>query len=151
MSDKNPSHHHWHSIIGTWSHRWRLHCQTGLRREAIIRADSGDLGPVGPLGTTPGSFLGLVTTHRPGTTSTLGCILTIYSYLIRIIQTVPTLHETSFVQLNSTTGCPTIEFSLCFACYLGFPCSYRGSFYHFQQPRRRRFQNSPYFPPYVKN
>ena len=21
----------------------------------------------------------------------------------------------------------------------------------FQQPRRRRFQNSPYFPPYVKN
>merc|ERR1712155_329058 len=30
-----------------------------------------------------------------------------------------------------TTGCPTIEFSLCFACFLGFPCSYRGSFYHF--------------------
>merc|ERR1712155_403409 len=29
------------------------------------------------------------------------------------------------------TGCPTIEFSLCFACFLGFPCSYRGSFYHF--------------------
>ena len=21
----------------------------------------------------------------------------------------------------------------------------------FQQPRRRRFQNSPYFPPYIKN
>ena len=30
-----------------------------------------------------------------------------------------------------TTGCPTIEFSLCFACFLGFLCSYRGSFYHF--------------------
>ena len=29
------------------------------------------------------------------------------------------------------TGCPAIEFSLCFACFLGFPCSYRGSFYHF--------------------
>ena len=34
-----------------------------------------------------------------------------------------------YVQL--CTGCPTIEFSLCFACFLGFPCSYRGSFYHF--------------------
>ena len=76
-------------IIGAWSHRCRLRWQTGLRREAIIRADSGDLGAVGPLSTTPGSFLGLVTTHRPGTTSTLCCILTIYSYLIRIIKTVP--------------------------------------------------------------
>ena len=33
--------------------------------------------------------------------------------------------------LQTNTGCPTIEFSLCFACFLGFPCSYRGSFYHF--------------------
>ena len=29
------------------------------------------------------------------------------------------------------TGCPTIEFALCFACFLGFQCSYRRSFYHF--------------------
>ena len=29
------------------------------------------------------------------------------------------------------TGCPTIEFSLCFAFFLGLPYSYRGSFYHF--------------------
>ena len=30
-----------------------------------------------------------------------------------------------------TTGCPTIEYSLCFGCFLGFQCSYRGLFYHF--------------------
>ena len=30
-----------------------------------------------------------------------------------------------------TTGCPTIEFSLCFACFLSFQSSYRRSFYHF--------------------
>ena len=30
-----------------------------------------------------------------------------------------------------TTGCPTIEFSLCFGCFLGFHSSYRGVFYHF--------------------
>ena len=53
--------------------------------------------------------------------------------------------------LQVDTGCPTIEYSLCFGCFLGFQCSYRCSFYHFSQPRRRRFQNSPYFPPYVKN
>ena len=29
------------------------------------------------------------------------------------------------------TGCPTIEFSLCFACFLSFQRSYRRSFYHF--------------------
>ena len=25
------------------------------------------------------------------------------------------------------TGCPTIEYSLCFGCFLGFQCSYRSS------------------------
>ena len=29
------------------------------------------------------------------------------------------------------TGCPTIEYSLSFGCFLGFPCWYRGLFYHF--------------------
>ena len=29
------------------------------------------------------------------------------------------------------TGCPTIEYSLSFGCFLGCPCSYRGLFYHF--------------------
>ena len=29
------------------------------------------------------------------------------------------------------TGCPTIEYSVCFVCFLGFWCSYRGLFYHF--------------------
>ena len=29
------------------------------------------------------------------------------------------------------TGCPTIEYSLCFGCFLGFQCSYRCLFYHF--------------------
>ena len=36
------------------------------------------------------------------------------------------------------TGCPTIEFSLCFACFLGFPWSYRGSFYHFSAAQETR-------------
>ena len=31
----------------------------------------------------------------------------------------------------SSTGCPISKVPLCFACFLGFPCSYRGSFYHF--------------------
>ena len=39
---------------------------------------------------------------------------------------------------NGDTGCPTIEFSLCFACFLGFPCSYRGSFYHFSTAQETR-------------
>ena len=39
--------------------------------------------------------------------------------------------RTSRVQQFWHTGCPTIEFSPCFACFLGFPCSYRVSFYHF--------------------
>ena len=30
-----------------------------------------------------------------------------------------------------STGCPTIEYSLCFGCFLGFQCSYRCLFYHF--------------------
>ena len=34
-----------------------------------------------------------------------------------------------------STGCPTIEFSLCFACFLGFQCLYRRSFYHFSTPQ----------------
>ena len=38
---------------------------------------------------------------------------------------------TFIIDIILDTGCPTIEFSLCFACFLGFPCSYRGSFYHF--------------------
>ena len=29
------------------------------------------------------------------------------------------------------TGCPTIEYSLCFGCFLGFQSSYRGAYYHF--------------------
>ena len=36
-----------------------------------------------------------------------------------------------FILYYIHTGCPTIEFSLCFACLLGFQCSYRRSFYHF--------------------
>ena len=32
------------------------------------------------------------------------------------------------------TGCPKSKFPLCFAGFLGFPCSYRGSFYHFNSP-----------------
>ena len=35
------------------------------------------------------------------------------------------------LQMPHTTGCPTIEFSLCFACFLSFQSSYRRSFYHF--------------------
>ena len=32
---------------------------------------------------------------------------------------------------HASTGCPTIEYSLCFGCFLGFQCSYRGLIYHF--------------------
>ena len=33
--------------------------------------------------------------------------------------------------LISSTWCPKSKFPLCFGCFLGFPCLYRGSFYHF--------------------
>ena len=36
-----------------------------------------------------------------------------------------------FFWLKAPTGCPTIEYSLCFGCFLGFQCSYRCLFYHF--------------------
>ena len=38
----------------------------------------------------------------------------------------------------STTGCPISKVPLCFACFLGFPCSYRGSFYHFSTAQETR-------------
>ena len=37
-----------------------------------------------------------------------------------------------------TTGCPISKVPLCFACFLGFPCSYRGSFYHFSTAQEMR-------------
>ena len=50
-----------------------------------------------------------------------------------------------------TTGCPTIEYSLCFGCFSASSARTEVYFTIFIQPRRRLFQNSPYFPPYVKN
>ena len=36
--------------------------------------------------------------------------------------------------IHVCTGCPISKVPLCFACFLGFLCSYRGSFYHFSSP-----------------
>ena len=36
------------------------------------------------------------------------------------------------------TGCPTIEYSLCFGCFLSFQSSYREVFYHFLTAQETR-------------
>ena len=36
------------------------------------------------------------------------------------------------------TGCPISKVPLCFGCFLGFPCLYRGSFYHFSTAQETR-------------
>ena len=43
----------------------------------------------------------------------------------------PVLNSGATKETEGYTGCPTIEFSLCFACFFSFQSLYRRSFYHF--------------------
>ena len=43
-----------------------------------------------------------------------------------------------FMIIILSTGCPIIEFPLCFGCFLGFQSSYRGVFYHFSTAQETR-------------
>ena len=44
------------------------------------------------------------------------------------------------------TGCPKSKFPLCFGCFLGFPCSYRGSFYHFSTAQETTIPKLTFLP-----
>ena len=52
----------------------------------------------------------------------------IYMHILPHIATTFSVH----------TGCPISKFPLCFGCFLGFPCLYRGSFYHFSTAQETR-------------
>ena len=60
--------------------------------------------------------------------SSLNTLITQSTALLHHRNTVTTDHWAEYL-LN--TGCTTIEYSLCFGCFLGFQCSYRCLFYHF--------------------
>ena len=47
--------------------------------------------------------------------------------------------DTFYIYIKAlTTGCPISKVPLCFGCFRGFPCSYRGSFYHFSTAQEMR-------------
>ena len=59
--------------------------------------------------------------------------LTFFTFIFSsfIVCVVRVIEDILHLKATGHTGCPKSKFPLCFGCFLGFPCLYRGSFYHF--------------------